>query len=293
MELSSIPQKDELTLMEIESIIKQAHELGTVEITLFGGEPLMRDDIEDIIQTADANGMICSIDTNGLLLTPEKIKALIKAGLSAVKISLDSPESNEHDKMRGVPKCFNRAVAAVRECASQGLPCVVSTYASRENVHSGDLKKLIELARSNNATAVRIVDTTLSGCALSSEHKLLRSEDRELLADLLEPGFVFLENLASARKLRHPVCSALAKRYIYVSPAGDIQPCCFVPMSFGNLRKNSLKELLEKMWGSSMMNHDTNRCLMNNPKFREKAVPMIQQAEHLPVKVDSETEAAQ
>ncbi len=289
MELFRGGQEAELTLAEVASIIRQARELGAVEITLFGGEALLRDDLADIVRAAREARMLCSLDSNGLLLTPSNIRRLKDAGLCAVKISLDSSSSEEHDANRGVPGCFDKVLAAVRECAAQRLPCVISTCATRENIRSGDMKKLIELGRRTGATAVRIIDTTLSGCSLSAPDKLLSTAERKELAGLLEPGFVFLENLASSKALTHPICSALARRYIYVSPLGDVQPCCFVPVSFGNLRRETLQSILNRLWSSALMRHDSHQCLMNNPAFREQFVPAIKKADNLPIAYDTES----
>jgi MoaA/NifB/PqqE/SkfB family radical SAM enzyme len=161
---------------------------------------------------------------------------------------------------------------------------VISTYATRENLESGDLKKLIELGRGLGVEAVRIIDTTLSGCFLSSPALMLGAADRARLAELIEPGFVFLENLASSKKLTHPVCSAVSRRYLYVSPVGDVQPCCFVPLAFGNVREEPLRAILTRMWGSEIMGFGRNACLMNNPRFREKYHARIAQAPSLPLR---------
>jgi len=286
MELFRSPGDEELSTQEVKSVISAARRLGAVEITLFGGEPLLRNDLEEIIGHARKLRMLPSLDTNGLLLSPGKIESLKAAGLTAVKVSLDSPDAAEHDRLRGVEGCFKKALDGIRGALKQGLSCAISTYATRENVQSGNLQKLIRLGRNLGVTAVRIIDTTLSGCFLNALPRQLAPPEREELARLLEPGFVFLENLASARALTHPICSALARRYIYVSPYGDLQPCCFVPLSFGNIRREPLKIITRRLWNSSLMQYDSGQCLMNNPKFRERLVPAIRAAKTLPLIFD-------
>ncbi|MDP8234750.1 MAG: radical SAM protein [Candidatus Erginobacter occultus] len=286
MNLYQVDAEVELSTEEIKTVIEQARELGVVEITLFGGEPLLRDDLDEIVAFASSASMLPSIDTNGLLLTPERVESLMNARLSAVKVSMDSPEAGEHDRMRGVAGCFDQAVSGIRCCVERGLPCVISTYASRENIRSGDLRRVIELGKSLGVDAVRIIDTTLSGCLLAEKHKKLSPEDRRELASMLEPGLVFLENLASARALTHPVCSAVARRYIYVSPNGDVQPCCFVPLSAGNVREDPLNTILARLWNSPVMSYDPGRCLMNNHKFRGHYLPRIEAADSLPVALE-------
>jgi len=282
MESYRVSPEDELSTEEVKGVIRQARDLGAVEITFFGGEPLLREDLDGVVAYASSIGMLPSLDTNGILLTPGRVDRLITARLSTVKVSLDSPDAAVHDRMRGVEGCFESAVAGIRLCIERGLPSVISTYASRENIRSGDLQRVIELGRSLGVDALRIIDTTLSGCLLAEKQKQLTGEDRNILAGLLEPGFVFLENLASARALAHPVCSAVARRYIYVSPRGDVQPCCFVPLSAGNVREDGLEDIIARLWKSPVMDYDPGRCLMNNPAFRERYLPLIESANSLP-----------
>jgi len=288
MKLLQDAEGAELSTEEVKKVIEAARRLGTVEITLFGGEPLLRADLEEIVAHARDSRMLPSLDTNGLELSAEKIGGLKGAGLSALKVSLDSPDVEEHDRLRGVEGCFEKAVTGLRQAVAAGLPCAISTYATRENVRSGDLRRLIELGRELGVTAVRIIDTTLSGCFLHSLPRRLAEPDRRELARLLEPGFVFLENLASSRALTHPICSALARRYAYVSPYGDLQPCCFVPLSFGNVRRDPLRKILGRLWSSNLMDYDPGRCLMNNRLFREKYLSQIDSAAKLPLEFREE-----
>ena len=273
----------ELSEDEITGLIKNVRKMGAVEITLFGGEPLLREDLSQIISFACREKMFISMDTNGLLLDRERIRSLKNAGISTIKISLDSPYPEEHDRMRGLPGAFDSAISAIRECLRQKVPCVISTYASHENLASGQLSELIELGRKMKVTAVRIIDTTLSGCFFSQSGRLLNDRERNQLAGMLDPGFVFMENLASAEALTHPICSALTRRYVYVSPLGDVQPCCFVPVSYGNIRTEPIDKIIRRMWNSSIMDYGCRRCLMNNPDFRERFVPLIEAAQNLPI----------
>jgi len=286
MDLNHVERKDEMTLSEIKALIKQARNLGVVEITLFGGEPLLHKNTEEIVSFVRSLGMIPTIDTNALLLTTERIEALATSGISCIKVSLDSPEAEVHDQLRGVKGCFEKAIAGLQECISKNIPCIISTYASKENLASGKLKELIELGRKLGVAGVRIVDTTLSGCMLSETHKLLTISEREQLSSLLEPGFVFLENLSSSKALKTPICPCIAKRSIYVSPVGLVQPCNFVPLSFGNVKNEALGTLIQNIWMDSLMKHDNCQCLMNNNEFRKRIVPMIQKADSLPVAVE-------
>lgn len=87
-------------------------ELGALLISLAGGEPLVRPDIVDIVD-AVAEWHFPFITTNGWFSTPELAEDLFAAGLWGVSISLDYADAQRHDRRRGMPGAFDRALAAV------------------------------------------------------------------------------------------------------------------------------------------------------------------------------------
>jgi radical SAM protein with 4Fe4S-binding SPASM domain len=85
-----------------------------------GGEPLVRKDLPELAKFAVSKGMRAVISTNGTLITKEKAKELKEVGLSYVGISLDGGE-DIHDKFRGVPGSFKKALQGVENCQAEGL----------------------------------------------------------------------------------------------------------------------------------------------------------------------------
>ena len=86
--------------------------LGTMLISLAGGEPLIRDDIVDIVREV-ARYHIPFITTNGWYLTPDLARQLYDAGLWGVSVSIDYADPDMHDRRRGMKHAFDRAVQAL------------------------------------------------------------------------------------------------------------------------------------------------------------------------------------
>jgi radical SAM protein with 4Fe4S-binding SPASM domain len=84
-----------------------------------GGEPLLRDDLEQVIASMTAHGMQVGIVTNGTLLTSQRARGLVAAGMVTASISLDGGQP-EHDAIRG-PGTFHRALAAIGHGKDAGL----------------------------------------------------------------------------------------------------------------------------------------------------------------------------
>jgi len=88
---------------------------GPFQFSIGGGEPLIRDDIYDVIRHAVRNGCLPSIITNGLLLSKGTIPKLIDSGLKEIVISLNGIKEQTHDFTRGVPGGYKKIMKAIEE----------------------------------------------------------------------------------------------------------------------------------------------------------------------------------
>jgi MoaA/NifB/PqqE/SkfB family radical SAM enzyme len=206
---------------------------------------------------------------------------LKKAGINNINISLDSINKSVHDQLRGFEGAFEKASQALRLCVKQKIPCVLSTYASKRAVRSGDLKELISFAKQSGVTAVKILFPLMSGSWRHSADELLSDNEKMEVYNLLEPGFVYLESPLFSMTNGKKVCEALNRKMIYISPHGDVQICYTVPISFGNVKNERLKDILARMWESDLFNSIDNShdCIMNNPHFREKYLKVFDDSE--------------
>ncbi|AOT69168.1 radical SAM/SPASM domain-containing protein [Geosporobacter ferrireducens] len=118
---SSNCEEDEsvLTLNEIKRIIDEFKENNVPVILLSGGEPLMREDIFDIIAYITTSGIRVSLSTNGSLIDKDTAMKLKKMGIGYVGISIDGTKEN-NDFFRGVPGAFDSAVKAIENCHDVG-----------------------------------------------------------------------------------------------------------------------------------------------------------------------------
>ncbi len=89
-----------------------------VLIIFSGGEVLVRTDLEQVGAEVTRRGYRWGMVTNGMTLTPERLKSLLAAGLSSVAISLDGFEQ-EHNYIRRNPQSWRRAMEAVRLVARE------------------------------------------------------------------------------------------------------------------------------------------------------------------------------
>ncbi len=268
----NVPE-EELSTDELKAIINQVSRLPSLftVVSFFGGECMLRDDIYRLIKYSAAQGLFTEIESNGILLSRGNIRRLKKAGLHHAFVRIESINPSTHDTISNYAGCFDRAVEAITNCVDEELSCTISTVAIRNKIYNNELKETIELGRTLGVTSVRILYPTLAGNWLDKESEILTDEEKRGVKELLRPDFVYLESTYACTKESHRICPSVQKKFFYISPYGEVQPCPFVPLKFGSLRRARLNDILFNMWRQPFFGRKKDDgCLMNNKEFRDK-----------------------
>ena len=114
------------------NLIKSAKQQGIQCIRLTGGEPLIHPNILSLVTSATEHGLYVSIITNGYRLE-NLLDDLVKAGLSQIIVSIDSADSAEHDRLRGVNGLYERALEGLKASKAAGLHTRVNTVCGPSN----------------------------------------------------------------------------------------------------------------------------------------------------------------
>lgn len=104
---------EELTIEDIRLIGRQLRRLGTLIVSLAGGEPLIRRDIYDIITTLNAAGHFPILITNGWYVDEQVAREILSAGLQEISVSVDYADAAKHDAQRGRAGAWEQAVRAL------------------------------------------------------------------------------------------------------------------------------------------------------------------------------------
>ena len=180
---------DELTTAECLDLVRQMARMGTREITLIGGEAYLRRDWLDIIREIRAQGMDCTMQSGGLNLTENRIKAAVDAGLQGLGVSIDGlPEV--HDRLRGVKGSFDAAFEALHAIKKCGITSSVNTQIT--SLVIPQLRELMDLFIEAGASSWQVQLTVAMGRAADNPELLLQPyellELMPLLAELYQEG---------------------------------------------------------------------------------------------------------
>lgn len=218
-------------------------------IIFTGGEPMYREDLEELVRAASGRGFPCVLAPCGRFATAQRLAALKEAGVRALSISVDGPDAATHDAFRGVPGAFEMALKAMAAARTAGLPFQMNHTLTRAG--KGNLRVMRDFALSQGATRLDVFflvpvgrGSTICGqCLDDAETERALNEVLDLDAEGLLPLHVTCEprvlSVAAARheppKSRLNGCMAGAG-FLFLSHVGDLRPCGFYGLPLGNVR---------------------------------------------------------
>ncbi len=125
--------EDELGTDDIHRLLDDLAGFGAPVVLFSGGEPLLREDLPELVAHAASVGLRASLSTNGTLIDRPTARRLADAGASYIGVSIDGlAETN--DAFRGVPGAFDQALAGMRNCRSAGLKVGLRMTMTRRNL---------------------------------------------------------------------------------------------------------------------------------------------------------------
>ena len=212
-------------------VFNEAEELGVVQLNLTGGEPLLRDDLEPLVEGARKLELYTNLITSGIPLTSERLSRLRTVGLDSVQISIQSTRSSVSDRIAGAPS-LNRKLDAMQWVTSLGLPLTMNVVLHRENI--SEIEELIALAERVSADRLELANTQYLGWALRNRAALLptheqierartvAAEAKTRLRGRMEVLFVTPDYYAEYPK---SCMEGWGRRFIVVNPEGLALPC--------------------------------------------------------------------
>lgn len=240
----------DVSLEALQDIVRQLRELNAVNVTLTGGEPLLRADLEQVA-AAFSDKAFLSLNTTGAGLTPERARALKDSGLFAMGVSLDSTDPAEHDRMRGREGAFVTAVNALRMAADAGLYPYIIAVATREFLEPERFNAFMQFAADCGALEVHLLEPSATGKLAGHTEVLLRPKERQRTLDYQREvanrdDWPILSSFTYVESSDAFGCGA-GLTHLYIDGTGEVCPCNLVPLSFGNATREPLIDILDRM----------------------------------------------
>jgi heme b synthase len=251
------PHAGELDLPECKIIIDQISAFSSPTVILTGGEPLMREDIFDIIKYGTEKGLRLVMAINGTLLTEEKARRMKDGGIRRVSLSLDGRDEGSHDAFRGVKGSFDSVLKAAAILTKVDLPFQINTTVTRLNV--ADLPAIYELVNSIGAVAWHVFLLVPVGRGRGLKGKELNTKAYEdvlnWLYDIEKKNEIEMKVTCAPHYYRivkekgdtpkSAGCLA-GKSFMFISHKGVAQPCGYLEIPSGDVKKEGVRKVWEE-----------------------------------------------
>lgn len=272
---TEIRAQPSLSAAEWLRLLDEARELGVLQVHFTGGEPLLCEALEALVERAAALELYSNLITSGLPLTRQRLSRLAAAGLDAVQLSFQSTRSDTAAAVAGRDALEQKRQVArwVREL---DLPLTVNVVLHRHNLD--EVADVIALAESLGAERLELANTQFLGWAYENRAALMPSRAqldvarkvvraaRERLRGTMELLFVLPDYHAGRpRKCMH----GWGERYLVVTPDGRAMPCQaahVLPLEFPDVRTQSLGEIwrrapaFERYRGTAYLGEPCRSC---------------------------------
>ncbi|MGA8849741.1 MAG: radical SAM protein [Dehalococcoidia bacterium] len=265
-------EADELETSVIEQLYRGAKDAGFIANAIWGGEPLLRQDLGRLCCSSRENGMITTVITNGFLL-PDRAHEIGKE-VHCIIVSLDYPESKSHDSFRGMPGLFAKAVQGIEVLKRMNSPKKIIINCLLHRGNENMMGQMADLARSLGVSlwVCPAKEGILKETGKTNKEALASRESeqqaaRELLG-LKKKGYPINNSRAYLQRYlidMTPYVCRVPFVFATVTPEGNVTNCFNHDRPYGNVKTSPFDEIM-KNWDRREVANITKGCWKcNNP----------------------------
>jgi pyrroloquinoline quinone biosynthesis protein E len=234
-------------------VLGEAEALGVLEVNLTGGEPALRDDLEEIVQEARRLELYTNLITSAVPFTRDRLVELCRRGLDAVQISFQDVDLPSAERIAG-RDAWQAKLDLARWTRELGRPLTINVVLHRQNLER--TAEIIALAEGLGADRLELANTQYLGWALVNRAALLPTRDvlerarqqaaaaRDRLRGRMEVLFVLPDYHADFPRT---CMDGWGQRYLVVAPDGTTLPCqaahTITSLHFPSVRDQPLDEI--------------------------------------------------
>lgn len=246
----------ELTTQDWFDVFDQARQLGAVQLGFSGGEPLVRQDLEELVSYAHQKGFYTNLITSGMGLNEQRIARLKEAGLQHIQISFQASDPMVNNALAGSKHAFEQKYEMSRLVKQYGYPMVLNFVIHRHNIDQ--IEQIIELCLELEADTVELAICQFYGWAYENRQGLLPTKAQLIRAERITNEYrkkiqernikcklIFV--VPDYYEERPKACmDGWGKIFLTVSPDGTALPCHAarqLPIQFPNVRDSQLSDI--------------------------------------------------
>ncbi len=268
--------RDELSAAQWSGVLRDAAALGVVQAHFSGGEPTLRPDLAELVETAAHAKLYTNLITQGTFLDDAMLDELIGRGLDHIQISIQAPSAEAADRIAGTT-VHEKKLEALERVRHRDVALTLNCVLHRQN-HDA-IEAVIALAERFEITRLELANVQFYGWAYRNRAALMPTLEqvrhaeaivetaRERLRGRMEIVYVLPDYFGEFPK---PCMNGWGSQFLTVTPNGDVLPCpaaaAIDDLHFDNVRRLPLSEIwqhseaFERFRGTAWMPEPCRSC---------------------------------
>lgn len=254
----------DLDIETIKKAIDDVLDMGAMVIVFTEGDPMLREDIYELISYVDKERAIVNMYTPGTEMTSETARRLKEAGLYNLLVSIYSTDPSKHDAVRRLDGAFEIATNAMRIGLEAGLLVTMATHVSPKNID--ELPAMYELAKDIGVHEFSLWESIPK----RKDDPIISEDDRQKVLEMYHRinstkggPRIFANSYFEGQMLG---CMA-GQRWMHVCVDGLVKPCPYIPFSYGNIQDSSIKDVWSKIRKDKRFRGQRGTCLMQEKEY--------------------------
>lgn len=244
----------ELPLERLLEVVDTLRSTGVAAYAVEGGDPLLKfDRLLPVLQKL--SGLEVWVNSTGTGATPEKIQALKEAKVVGIMSSIHSVNPEEHDAFTGQPGAWDRAMNFLKDCKNAGFLVGFNTVLTDKQIIDGEIETIMALAKEHDCDYIQLIHPKSCGRWLGTQFEQENHEKAVRIAAQAQKKYnssrekhapaLVAQVFEESPEMLGCTCGGIDR--FYIGASGEVQPCEFLNISFGNLMQDSYETIYERM----------------------------------------------
>lgn len=242
----------------LETLLESVNFLVNHGVTFFsiqGGDPFLKyDRLKKVVEAIGDKGEIC-INSTGDGITQENLAELKRMGVSMVMFSLHSYEPEEFNSFLNNKKAWRNLIQGIEACQKVGVGISFNMTVFKPDFYNGKFEKLLDKAKEFKASYIQLIKPKPSGDWINYELEEFTSKDYEYIKSIVkkynhQKKFRQYPSIWAQIINEHKDifgCIAGGTERVYLNSKGDLQPCEFLNISLGNINKEDISTIFNRL----------------------------------------------
>lgn len=257
-------------------VVRKLQDRGIAFFNIEGGEPFLAyDRLKSICASLDGRSEVW-VNSTGDGITLERLKELKTLNLTAVMFSLHTAEPATLNAFMGSDKAWENLTQGIALCQKAGIAVAFNSCVQRDVFFNGDFERIMEQAKQFGGCLIQLIKPKPAGASLQSGTPGFSQQDLQHVKNVVqrynhEPAYADYPSISAQIMEEDPACfgcTAGGTDRFYINAKGDVQPCEFLHLSFGNIAEEDFDVIYNRMRKTFSTPRETWLCEGCAPQVR-------------------------